>query len=55
MYDTILSHGTEEVYENKENLARFKFFTAKGNFGSFKRIAGCARSKTAANYRKKPR
>jgi serine protein kinase len=27
LYDMILSHGTEEVYENKEKLIRFKFFT----------------------------
>src|SRR6185295_8332004 len=26
LYDMILSHGTEEVYENKEKLTRFKFF-----------------------------
>ena len=23
----ILSHGTEDVYENKDKLTRFKFFT----------------------------
>jgi serine protein kinase len=27
LYDMILSHGTEEVYENKEKLIRYKFFT----------------------------
>ena len=27
LYDMILSHGTEEVYEFKEKLTRFKFFT----------------------------
>jgi serine protein kinase len=27
LYDMILSHGTEEVYENKEKIVRFKFFT----------------------------
>jgi serine protein kinase len=27
LYDMILSHGTEEVYENKEKVIRFKFFT----------------------------
>ena len=27
LYDMILSHGTEDVYENKEKLARYKFFT----------------------------
>jgi serine protein kinase len=27
LYDMILAHGTEEVYENKEKLIRFKFFT----------------------------
>jgi serine protein kinase len=27
LYDMILSHGTEEVYENKERLTRYKFFT----------------------------
>src|SRR5919201_278661 len=27
LYDMILSHGTEEVYENKEKITRFKFFT----------------------------
>src|SRR4051812_42213574 len=27
LYDMILSHGTEEVYENKEKVMRFKFFT----------------------------
>ena len=27
LYDMILSHGTEEVYENKEKVTRFKFFT----------------------------
>ena len=28
LYDMILSHATEEVYENKEKITRFKFFTA---------------------------
>ena len=27
IYDMILAHGTEDVYENKEKLTRFKFFT----------------------------
>src|SRR5215207_6877584 len=27
LYDMILSHGTEEVYENKDRITRFKFFT----------------------------
>jgi serine protein kinase len=27
LYDMILSHGTEEVYENKEKVTRFRFFT----------------------------
>jgi serine protein kinase len=27
LYDMILSHGTEEVYENKEKQTRFRFFT----------------------------
>jgi serine protein kinase len=27
LYDMILSHGTEVVYENKEKITRFKFFT----------------------------
>jgi serine protein kinase len=27
LYDMILSHGTEDVYENKEKLTRYKFFT----------------------------
>src|ERR671928_124282 len=27
LYDMILSHGTEEVYENKEKTTRYKFFT----------------------------
>ena len=27
LYDMILSHGTEEFYENKEKLVRYKFFT----------------------------
>jgi serine protein kinase len=27
LYDMILSHGTEEVYEHKEKIIRFKFFT----------------------------
>src|SRR3712207_5250942 len=27
LYDMILSHGTEEVYEHKEKITRFKFFT----------------------------
>src|SRR5437016_2080757 len=26
LYDMILSHGTEDVYENKEKATRFKFF-----------------------------
>src|SRR3974390_1889268 len=27
LYDMIISHGTEEVYENKEKVVRYKFFT----------------------------
>jgi serine protein kinase len=27
LYDMLLAHGTEEIYENKEKLTRFKFFT----------------------------
>src|ERR1700732_3871399 len=27
LYDMILSHGTEEVFENKEKVVRYKFFT----------------------------
>jgi len=27
LYDMILSHGTEDTYENKEKVTRFKFFT----------------------------
>ncbi|MGL6076550.1 MAG: PrkA family serine protein kinase [Fimbriiglobus sp.] len=27
LYDMIMSHGTEDVYENKDKLTRFKFFT----------------------------
>src|SRR5205085_6664539 len=27
LYDMIISHGTEEIYENKERITRFKFFT----------------------------
>jgi serine protein kinase len=27
LYDMILAHGTEEVYENKEKIVRYKFFT----------------------------
>ena len=27
LYDMIISHGTEDVYENKEKITRFKFFT----------------------------
>src|SRR5262249_55033633 len=27
LYDMILSHGTEEVYEVKEKVTRFRFFT----------------------------
>jgi serine protein kinase len=27
LYDMILAHGTEDVYENKEKRTRFKFFT----------------------------
>src|SRR6516225_8751671 len=26
LYDMILGHGTEEIYENKDKLTRFKFF-----------------------------
>src|SRR5207342_1412299 len=27
LYDMILSHGVEDVYENKEKIIRYKFFT----------------------------
>ena len=27
LYDMILSHGTEDVYENKDKITRYKFFT----------------------------
>jgi serine protein kinase len=27
LYDMILSHGTEDIYENKEKITRYKFFT----------------------------
>jgi serine protein kinase len=27
LYDMVMSHGTEESYENKEKVVRFKFFT----------------------------
>lgn len=27
LYDMIMAHGTEEVYEHKEKITRFKFFT----------------------------
>src|SRR5947209_8231580 len=27
LYDMIISHGTEEVYEHKEKITRYKFFT----------------------------
>jgi serine protein kinase len=27
LYDMIISHGTEEVFENKEKIIRYKFFT----------------------------
>src|SRR5438309_755959 len=27
LYDMILSHGTEEVYEHKDKVVRFRFFT----------------------------
>lgn len=27
LYDMILAHGTEEVYENKDRITRYKFFT----------------------------
>ncbi len=27
LYDMLLSHGTEEVYENKEKITRYKFFS----------------------------
>ncbi len=27
LYDMVLAHGTEDVYENKEKVIRFKFFT----------------------------
>ncbi|MEZ6142091.1 MAG: serine protein kinase [Zavarzinella sp.] len=30
LYDMIMSHGTDESYENKEKLTRYKFFTEYG-------------------------
>src|SRR4051812_42615941 len=27
LYDMVLSYGTEDIYENKDKLTRFKFFT----------------------------
>src|SRR4051812_7495875 len=27
LYDMILAYGTEDIYENKDKLTRFKFFT----------------------------
>src|SRR5438128_9878660 len=27
LYDMILSHGVEEIYENKDKVTRFKFFS----------------------------
>ncbi|MCU0704969.1 MAG: serine protein kinase [Fimbriiglobus sp.] len=27
LYDMVLSHGTDDVYENKDKITRFKFFT----------------------------
>ncbi|MFO0801307.1 MAG: serine protein kinase [Gemmataceae bacterium] len=27
LYDMVMSHGTEDIYENKDKLTRFKFFT----------------------------
>ncbi|VTS04938.1 PrkA family serine protein kinase [Tuwongella immobilis] len=30
LYDMILSHGTEEVYENKEKIVHYRFFTEFG-------------------------
>jgi serine protein kinase len=34
LYDMILAHGTEDVYENKEKVIRYKFFTdCAGRFG----------------------
>ena len=27
LYDMILSHGTDDVYENKDKITRYKFFT----------------------------
>jgi serine protein kinase len=27
LYDMIMSHGTEDIYENKDKMTRFKFFT----------------------------
>ena len=31
LYDMIISHGTEEVYENKEKITRFKFFNEQAH------------------------
>src|SRR3989442_10066084 len=28
LYEMIMSHGTEELYENKDRVIRYKFFTA---------------------------
>src|SRR2546423_15317229 len=30
LYDMILSHGTEEAYENKEKVVRYRFFNEFG-------------------------
>src|SRR5579871_2129266 len=30
LYDMILSHGVEEVYEHKEKVIRYRFFTEFG-------------------------
>mgnify|MGYP000854749106 CR=1 FL=1 len=34
LYDMILSHGTEEVYEFKEKVTRFRFFTEYATAGA---------------------
>ena len=42
LYDMILAHGTDDVYENKDKLTRFKFFPAEaaGGLPALKALAG---------------
>jgi hypothetical protein len=40
LYDMILSHGTEEVYENEEKVTQFQFFTP---IEPREKAAGCHR------------